>query len=545
MRGGAACLALGVAALAGVAGVRLGREFYRGAPYHYDSAAYLWGNLTLDRQARESPVLEVAAGRLRGKDALSPVLRLLVVPASLRQRFGHLWVALPCLALYVYLLVRYVASRGGSLPGAAAVVAALFAFPLLWEPGWGLPDDVRENEAAWLLGAAVLAFLRSRWLGHRGWAFGVGALLGVLVLDRTVVGVFGGAILLPLLALATLRRLREDPRGLATSRVVAFVAPVLVVAALTLTLQAESLYRHYVVGGYAYTTPASAFRELWPLFAARLGWGPFAVLAAAPFACGLALPGRDRRGDVWVASWAVLALPLVVLGGGLVYIGFPTLWSVLLVTWLATLLPPTASAVRPRALVGVLAVAAVAAAVEARAAMRSLAGPLDPLHQRPLFARVAEVLGREPGATRMKFLVDEVDELFLCQAHFDHGITFVLRGRGLVSVHDAYFRAHFGDLSVEAIASANLRYLARGAAGPPGAPVPRGAPWAQPWVLAYCSPEGVDRNPAFAANGRQVAQPVLRAMNRSLQEDPAWRSVERWRHPVYGCVELFRYAGGP
>src|SRR6185295_7116015 len=124
------------------------------------------------------------------------------------------------------------------------------------------------------------------------------------------------------------------PRTVAASRVVAFVAPVLCVVALALALQGRSLYSHYVVGGYDYTTPAGAFRELWPLLRARLGWGPVAVLAAALFACGLALPARERRGDAWIASWAVLALPLVVLGGGLVYIGLPTLWSVLLVTWL-------------------------------------------------------------------------------------------------------------------------------------------------------------------------------------------------------------------
>lgn len=106
--------ATAVMILAIVPAVEYSRTYHRQAAYHFDSASYRWQAVDAFREL-QSRGLGASVGRiLRRKDALDQLLRLLVMPRSLTLRYGHLFIALPFLWLFLFLLSGYVLNRTGS-----------------------------------------------------------------------------------------------------------------------------------------------------------------------------------------------------------------------------------------------------------------------------------------------------------------------------------------------------------------------------------------------------------------------------------------------
>jgi hypothetical protein len=247
-----AAIAAAITAAAGVVTVLVARTYLARTTYYYDSAQYrqvaALASRTLEAEGLGAALAEAAAQ----KDGLDAALRVLLWPAMLRNRFGHLAVALPFLAGFVFLVAWYVLRRTRSRALAALTPAVLLSAGLVSGPYVGLGDAWKDVVGCWLLGSAAVAWLLSGRLRSAPWAAAAGTCLGLLLLQRTVAAVFAAPAFAVLFVHAVVERLRADGRRRAWLGAAAFAAPAALLLAALAGLQWRSLIAYYSGAGYGY-----------------------------------------------------------------------------------------------------------------------------------------------------------------------------------------------------------------------------------------------------------------------------------------------------
>lgn len=512
-------IAVGLTLIAGLIAVYESRAYYEIAPYHYDSASYrvsaIRSHDLFMAQGRQAALLAA----LRGKDGLDVTLRLILAPELLLHRYGHLAVLLPYMAFFVALTLWYVFKRTDSWLPAIATVLFLFASPLIYDPYDGIADYWKDNLATWLLASAVVSWLLSDRLARRRWAVVCSLFLGMLVMQRSSAAVYGAALFLPLFLWAAITRFRVDGWRAATQRLVVFVAPALIFCAIVVSAQLDLLYTYYFVAGYGYTNPLAVAQFLLGGVPSQIG-----VAVALPIIyviCLSCLPTwRQLHRDTLIVAALVAALPLLVILSNALYFGFFAVWLPLLIVLLATLMPRSARLAQPLAaalMVGAVCLSAVQFGVTHD---RSRILAATNAAQRTFLIQLVDLLHTRSGSAGYQLLFDETPGPLYNQAFFTRGIRLA-QPVGLVSVHDTYYRAAFGDQSSEQVAALNMAALELR----PGAV-----------VVTTCRVENLQNNPLF----KPFALQVVLAMARHVEASAHWKAVQQLDSP-YGCLYAYQY----
>lgn len=530
-------LAMGLAAMAGRQAVKVSRDYYAIAPYHYDSASYRMQAVRLHETLKSKGMAHALRQSLQAKDSVDMTLRLILAPRFLLHPYGHLVVLLPFMSVFILLAGWYVFTRTNSLLLSIATFALLFAFPFIYDPYMGIADYWKDNLATWLLGSAAVAWLLSNMLAERRWAFLCSLFLGLLVMQRTAAAVYAGMLFLPLFLWAIYQRLRLDGPRQALARIGVFVAPATLLSGLLAVIQWQQLYKYYFVVGYAYGTPALIAQYLaHPIH--ELGLPPIVVVAVICVMYLLYLISgssrKQQRDEIIVASWLVVGLPLVVILSSGFYFGFYAVWPVLLIVLLATLIPRSLSITNSRLFALVLLIVASASSVfqyhisvaKGRLLAESRVG------QRKLHQDVANIIAAQPEPRSYGLFFDEDEGPFFNHVFFDHGILLPPPA-GYMSVHDTYYRAEFGDLTAQEIIDLNIRNLEQQAGA---------------IAVAFCEPKDILKQPLFlsdrqlfSSDEQPLAIPVAIALNDYLLQSPRWRAISRLNSP-FGCLYAYKYS---
>jgi len=498
--------------LAAAASIAASRAYYAVAPYHDDSAHYRLEAAALHRTWGTdglSPALRQAAIT---KDGLDLTLRLLVAPGSLPHRFGHLVVGLPLMALFLFLVTRYVATRSGSAWLGAGVAAWMVAFPWIVAARWGLADFWKDSIALWLPGIAVVSLLQSPALTRPGALLGAGLALGALAMARTAVAVY----VVPLLAIACVYLVRaQHPRTVrrgVSLRVALWMGlPTAAGAAAVLAWQGPALSAYYLGDGGAYGTPPAVLAYLLRSQAVQLGMLPTLVALIV-----VRLSWRDqrwRRPELVLTSACVMGLPCVVSITRGYFQGFPAIWAPLLICWLAA---AVAHGVAPQdarrwgaALLSMALVLAVAGGALTIGVTQRRAQAMA--WKRALYRDALAVLRQAPSRPYVT-LFDEVDGPLRNQALFDEG--WHLPAPVPASPATATAANVLGALEGPSPASAMLP----------------------------CEPPHGAAPPALEALESASARATALGVASQVWHSPHWRQTRRWDTPEYGCVGLYEYA---
>jgi hypothetical protein len=526
-------LTIGMSATIGKLAVKLSRQYYAVAPYHYDSATYRMQAVRFHESLEAHGIASALVQSLQTKDSLDISLRLVLTPQFLLHPYGHMVVLLPFMSVFIFLVIWYVFTRTNSLLLSLAAVAFLFTFPLMYSPSaapivGGIADYEKDNLATWLIGSAVMAWLLSSTLTRRHWSFFCGLFLGLLVMQRAVAAVYAATIFLPLVLWATYQRVRSDGIKLALIRIGSFAIPAALLGSLLIIVQWRQLYNYYFVVGYSYGTPVLVARYL--LYGLRnVSVAPFVlVVCGAYLFCLISISlWKQQRGDIIVAGWFVFALPLIISITSAFYFGFYPIWIVLLIVLLATLIPRTLGANISVFALALLLVASTSSAIQYHISFNRARALAESLATTRLFYQdLAHVITAQPEPSNYGLLFDEVDFPFLNQVFSDKGV--LLNPTAVfMSIHDSYYRAAFGDLSAQQIADINIRSLEQRTGA---------------LAVAYCEPRDILKQPNFLENNRDLlAAHVAIAMNDYLLHSPAWKAIRKLSSP-YGCLYVYQHS---
>lgn len=535
-------IATAVTILAAIPAAEYSRTYHKQAAYHFDSASYRWQAVDLFRELQARGLAVSFRRAFHRKDALDQSLRLLIVPWSLTLRYGHLFVALPFLWLFLFLLSGYVLEPSGSPFLALLACTSILAFPQLYQPRLGLADDLPETTAAWLLGTAVACWIRAEGLTRWRWAAACGLFLGLLAMQRTVAAVFALLLFVPPVVVALLRRRAAWPK--AAAALAAMLIPLGLLGGTLAVLQRATLYRYYSVLTYSYA-------NFWAVLRYEFEISPVATMPGILLVFGAALPAsllwplRGRVGEVITALWFVVGLPLVVAAFSSLYAGFVWLWMGLLAVLLASLVR-AGPGDRHRAAVVLLAMAtAVSTAVAHVSVAREPVASAAIQLRRRADALIA-ALPAEPRPLRLQLLIDDSELLLLNQAFFDAGREGWYKGPALVSQHDSFYRAQFGSQSPEEIAQRLASALEGGVKSKILSQV--GGGWfgsadesPDTWVVGYCDPAAIENESSFLTDGMTLARPTMKLLNEHVARSKAWQSQRRLEVPGVGCVTIYRH----
>ncbi len=503
--------------------------YYREAPFHFDSVVYRHHSGELHSLYRSQGLWAAVRSASATKDGLDWTLRLLFFPRSLTYFYGHLVVLVPFLALYVWLLLRYAERRTGSLASAVCCAALLFAAPFTYDPFLGLADYWKDGVATWMLGGAAACLLLSRSCRERRWVWPCGALLGLLVVQRTALAVYGAFVFAPVFLACATARVREEgwARGLAA------VAPMVllpaVIASPVALLQAPTLYRYYVIQGFDYQPRLEVVR-----FILRQAQSapPLAVLACGAWAAAALSCVASRRlpaPSLLFGAWLVTGLPLAVVSSRGMYFEFLLAWLPLVCLSVCTLLP--AAPRHGRAIMASLLLAALIGGLVqysvCRAAGRERLRKNAPM--RPLYDDLGDALLAYRGQADYGLFFDEVGLVFAEHVAARTGEPFPLP-KYFMSVHETYYRATFGERTADDVADQVL-----------------GEMEATPGTLAVAHRYLVDlpRTPAFArpaAAEPTYAARVAARIASHLANSPGWQPVRLIESARYGTLCVYRYA---
>ena len=525
-------LAIGLTLIAGWIATALAQHYYIVAPYHFDSAFYHQQAIEYSR-LREASFSQALWRSVQAKDNLDITLRLIAAPGALTKLYGHLVVLLPFMALFTFLLGWYVWRRSGSLLLGAVSTTFLFTLPLIYG-AYGAPtiggiaDYWKDNIAIWLFASAALCWLLGDQLANRGWLALCGGLLGLLVMQRAVLAVYAALLFFPLVAYALYRRARAEGMRATLVQLLALAAPALLLALVVIVPQWRSLYRYYFEVGYAYGSPALVAQYLVnnlnkPVLQVVL---VFFVLGSAICLASSVRPRARSAGGA--ALWLALGLPLAVAASSAFYFGIFSLWSLLLLVLLATLIPPIGRPhVRRLLAAGLLGLIAALAPVQYVASTQAArVGMVRDGPKRVFFKQLIDLIKAQPAPRRYGLVFREVDLLMRTQAFFDERMQLE---PSVVAVyaHDSVFRAFHPGMSADQIIAQNIRDLE--------ARVPTLA-------LAFCQPDQVFEQSGLNAEADTLAATVIRRNSEYLRASPAWRALARLDSP-YGPVCAYRYEG--
>lgn len=529
-----ALLALVATLLAGYVAISISDEFYAVAPFHYDSASYLYGSLITKRVYDVNGLLAALKYASAQKDTLDLTLRLLIAPNTLSDLHGHMYVLLPFLFAFLWAIGCYVFKKTDSFGLTALSVAAVFMLQSTYAPFVGMADYWKDNLAVWLLGAAIMAWLLSDRLRNHKYAFFCGLLLGLLVMQRTALAVYAAAMFAPVFLLNLLDGWRK---GETTERVISsavLCAPAVLITSFVAFLQWDSLYRYYFVAGYSYGSlleVANMILEMVENNRSELLPIVVVVILSIPLAAVLSRRSSVTNWrDVMLALWFVIALPTVVVASHAAYPEILTVWTVLLIALLATLIPAMKVSRPIAAGFATLCIAAMitqhALCIERARAQKAQFATI-----RHFYDEMLDALLKQPAPRRLAILYDEDSALIKLHMWYHHGIPMDDAGIGYTdvgysSVHDSYYLNRYGSLTPE-------QYFERvkgDLESHDGA-----------YAIASCDQGDVASSGAYGPDGMHVAIPVAVMFAKYLKTDSHWHAIAKFSSHR-GCVSLYKLA---
>ena len=524
-------------AFAGLVAVRLSQAYYLVGPHHYDSASYRLGAYHFYNLFHSQGLSTALAQALQTKDPLDIIARLLLAPRLLLHPYGHLSVLLPFMGLFILLVMDYVFTRTHSWFCSIAIVGFLFTFPIIYNPYIiGIADYWKDNLATWLMGGAVMSFILSRALAHRGASFLSGVLLGLITAQRSALAIYTALLFLPLFLWAVYQRIRTDDLKAAILRIGIFVTPAVLLSGFIFLIQWQGLYKYYFVQGYAYASPLQVAQFILLGSRERIGFSVFLIVGIC-LLCFLRITHwKHRASDILIASWMVVGLPLVVIITRGLYYGFYNVWTVLLIVLLAAFFSSFLESVRSRNIfvAGLLLLAIGSSFLQyATSVVRAheLAAGRAPL--RRFNDDLTNIIMALPQPHMVTFLHDEAAEPFLNHVLFNRHLPVISAGGiwfvGFMSVHDSYYRGAFGDVSVQKVVDTIISSIERH----PGT-----------IAVAYCEPSDVKTNLAFQSDGTNVATPVAISLTSHVMQSLRWKALKKLDSP-YGCLYVYQYCAQP
>jgi hypothetical protein len=524
-------------AFAGLVAVRLSQEYYSVGPHHYDSAFYRLIACQFYNLFQSQGLSTALAQALQSKDSLDIITRLLLAPRLLLHPYGHLSVLLPFMGLFILLVINYVFTRTHSWICGIAIVGFLFSFPIIYNPMViGIADYWKDNLATWLMGSAVMSFILSRSLAYRRASFLSGLLLGLLTAQRSALAIYAALLFLPLFLWAVYQRIRTDDLKAAILRIGVFLTPAVLLSGFIFLMQWQMLYNYYFVKGYDYASPLQVAQMLLLGSRERIGFSFFLIVGIC-LLCSLRIKHwKHRANDILIASWLVVGLPLVVSITRCLYSGFHAVWTILLIVLLATFFSSFLESVKSRRIfiLGLLFVAIGSSFLQYAISVvlaHERAAYTAPL--RRFNDDLTNIIMALPKPHEVIFLHDEAEGPFLNHVLFNRhipltpqeGITFV----GFMSIHDSYYRAAFGNVSVRKIVDTIISNLEQH----PGT-----------IAVAYCDPSDVQTNLAFQPDGKNVATPVAISLTSHVMHSLHWKALTKLDSP-YGCLYVYQYCAQP
>jgi hypothetical protein len=531
-----AILAVVLSGTAGFLAMRSSRAYYATAMHHHDSAPYRYAAFQFYQKYHNEGLRSALKMALEQKDSFDIVVRLLLAPSTLVRFFGHLAVALPFLALFLFLLIWYVHRRTDSILLGVAIASFLFALPILYHPITGLADYWKDNLSTWLLSSAALTWLLSKEMTLRRWSMLSGLLLGVLVMQRSAVAVYAAVLFLVPFLVAFRRRCAGSRWKTIVADVGAFVAPAALLGGIVAVLQGEMLYDYYFHVGYAYGTPTSVFQHLASIGLQLLKGreclvGTLATISALGIVC--LTQDRQQTRDVLTALyWCAGLLTCVGLTSTLFH-GIVAVWLPLLLVFIATCLPARLTPV----LRGAFAVALIYVATQCSAreyeTNREFGQVLAQGNAAKgrFFDQLGDLLAHQSQPRKFALFFDECEPLIWSQAYFRRGQVVTSEQYYFSSVHDSYYRSSYGNRAAAEIAAEVLAKVERDAA----------------YVVAAYDLSDLKQNAGFDNHDpeKSLALRIQLAQIRYLRQSPHWRGEQVFLVPGYGTLIAYSYSPQP
>jgi hypothetical protein len=524
-------LSIIITALAGLIAMHITRDYFAIEPFHCDSSSYLYNAIQSYDLIHMHGRFFAFIQAIQEKDFLDLVLRILIAPSFLQKMFGHMFVLLPFMGLYISLLIYYVYQRTQAFFPAIVTVSFLFCFPLFYSPYMGIADYWKESIAIWILGGTVISWLLSDMLNKPKWALLSGGLFGLLMMERSALAVYMALLFIPLVLLAMYLRLRQNGMKQALIKASFFVIPAVVMCGIVVLLQWKVLYIHYFVAGYAYAPPAEVFKVFSNNLVDKFGFSFTALIVFYVIYFMVSVKQTSYK-DLMIALWMVIGFPVVVIFCHTLYFGVYNTLTILLTILLGVLMPAIRfSLFRSLCVTAIFGGILYFSAIQyhhTAAWTQAWGKPYLSWHN--FYEKVTAIFMAQSKPVHYSLLFDEaVGTPFVDHARFYRGIAHgQMVEMGFVSVHDNSYKAiaETSDFDIKKSAEENLRQLESNN---------------NTLVITYCDSKNVSKSPAFGADAVNIAIPMITLQTSYIQHSPHWKALAKLDSPR-GCLYVYQYS---
>lgn len=520
--------------------IHFSQLYYATAPFHYDSAFYLYRALQLYDVVLDNGRLQAALQILHlDKDFLDILLRVLIFPNSLQMTYGHLVVAFPFMVLFNFQLLQIVIKKTQSVWSGLLVVSFLFCFSFIYTPYQGIADYWKESVAMWILGSAFLSFILSDYLKNWQNSLLSGILFGLLIMERTGLSIYAALLLLPLV-LKTFYTFYYQSSKTYFFSIMLFIIPAGLICLFVGLMEWNLLYQYYFVKGYDYVSTFHVTKHLiWLIIHFKWQLLPIITLAILTLVCLLSTPYIQFSSDILIASWLVIGFPLMISLTRGMYDGFYNTWCVLLAIFFATILPVHLNTSMNRLTLNFILSTIIVCSISIQFylinqnrldLMKNYAG------WRVFYDALTDTIMKEKVPRNFSFIMDEDYAPFYDHIRLNRQIAFKqMNIVGFTSVHDSYYAAEFSDMTKNPQKLADDIIQSLEVYSSTSSPV---------LTVAYCDPKEVEKSQAFGMDSQKIAIPIITEQTQYLKTSSHWQSIKKLNSP-YGCVFVYRYSNSP
>ncbi|GEM_PF-6170467 len=511
-------------------GVSISTTYHATASYHYDSAAYRFHSVGIYDQFAQQGRWATAWSLLQQQNSFDLLVRLFAYPESLCQFHGHLLVQAPLMAVFFFLTFWYVYARSGSYLLGGSVIAVAFLFGPVYHPIQSLTDYWKDNLGIWMLGSALWCWFFSEHASRRGWAFLSGVFWGLLVVQRPVLTIYGGALFAPFFIYGVYRRIREDHFGTFVRQAAAFGAFPLAALLLVIVAQGTAIYHYYFVIGYDYSSPSEVAD--WLLRHPFSNGRAFRVGLMASFVvCVIAALRQGHAGlaDVLGSFWLSAGFLALLVATRANFHHFAVVLMVLTVVALARMASRPSPKLWTRGIAAaLLLISAGGSYVQFRhyAMVRHIDAQARGQF-RAIFAEIAELAQTATPPPKFGVFFNDCYCLIWNQLYFDHGIKLAQESF-YMSVHDPFYRGRYGDVSEAAIAATIIDEMVQANSA---------------LIVIHQNPQDLTRflqTRSHSAHGKSLALEVNRLIGEHLAQSNHWQIVKRIESRRAGDLLIYR-----
>lgn len=520
-------LAVFFAALAGFISIHETSHYFSSAPFHYDSAGYLYLALQTYDLVRVKGVVAAFFQVIKEKDSLDLILRILFAPQSLKIVFGHMTVLLPFMGLFIFLVIHYIFKKTQSWLISIAVLTFLFCSPFIYNPYLGIADYWKESIAIWILGCMILSWLLSEMMTKPFWSVLSGVFLGLLMMERTALAIFAVLMFIPIFSLTAIQRLRQDNRSTALIRLFAFLIPCGILSGMVALLQWEYLYNYYIVKGYAYASPTYLATLYYQNAREQIGF-LYVILPIIYIICGFLLKWRQQYRDLLTVLWLLMSFPVIVVTSHAGYFGIYNVCILLLFLLLVTLIPNKLPIKINRIFSIMLILVGIFFSFQQYSATKigsqAFYARMSPWYL--FFDQTTDLIMAESFPRYYTFLFDETNEPFIDHLRLNRGIDpSEINIAGFVTVHDSFYNSTKNN-TLEEKAQENIKKLES---------------HDKTLVFAYCEPAFISKSTAFGEDAQKISVPVNILQTTYLKNSFHWKAIKKLDSPR-GCLYVYEYS---